>query len=65
MRKIREFFESVRTEMKKVTWPGREELTGSTGVVMVLWLLLSAYIFTSDNILQMIVKYFLLGSGGQ
>lgn len=51
--------------MKKVTWPGREELTGSTGVVMVLWLLLSAYIFTSDNILQMIVKYFLLGSGGQ
>ncbi|HNM16254.1 MAG TPA: preprotein translocase subunit SecE [bacterium] len=51
---------SVQTEMKKVSWPTREELMGSTGVVMVLWLILSLYIFTSDNVLQAIVKKLLL-----
>lgn len=60
MGKITEFFESIKTEMKKVSWPTKDELMGSTGVVMVLWLLLSIYIFTSDNILQYIVKQFLL-----
>mgnify|MGYP001435441493 CR=1 FL=1 len=60
MGKITEFFENIKTEMKKVSWPTKDELMGSTGVVMVLWLLLSIYIFTSDNILQYIVKQFLL-----
>lgn len=46
--------------MKKVSWPTKDELMGSTGVVMVLWILLSIYIFASDNILQYIVKQFLL-----
>ena len=60
MNRIKEFFMSVQTEMKKVSWPTREELLGSTGVVMVLWLILSLYIFTSDNVLQAIVKKLLL-----
>ncbi|HMW34336.1 preprotein translocase subunit SecE [bacterium] len=60
MNRIKEFFMSVQTEMKKVSWPTREELMGSTGVVMVLWLILSLYIFTSDNVLQAIVKKLLL-----
>jgi preprotein translocase subunit SecE len=60
MGKITEFFENIKTEMKKVSWPTKEELLGSTGVVMVLWILLSIYIFASDNILQYIVKQFLL-----
>ena len=60
MGKIAEFFENIKTEMKKVSWPTKDELLGSTGVVMVLWILLSIYIFTSDNILQYIVKQFLL-----
>lgn len=60
MRKIVEFLSSVRTEMKKVSWPTREELLGSTGVVMVVWILLSLYIFASDNVLQYVVKQFLL-----
>ncbi len=60
MRRIAEFFENIKLEMKKVSWPTKDELLGSTGVVMVLWILLSIYIFTSDNILQYIVKQFLL-----
>jgi preprotein translocase subunit SecE len=60
MGKITEFFENIKLEMKKVSWPTKDELMGSTGVVMVLWILLSIYIFASDNILQYIVKQFLL-----
>jgi preprotein translocase subunit SecE len=33
--RIREFFRSVASEFKKVTWPSREEATGSTVVVIV------------------------------
>ncbi len=60
MARITEFFSSVQTEMKKVSWPTRDELIGSTGVVMVVWVLLSLYIFASDNILQYVVKQLLL-----
>lgn len=60
MGKITEFFANIKLEMKKVSWPTKDELMGSTGVVMVLWILLSIYIFASDNILQYIVKQFLL-----
>ncbi|MBL7996502.1 preprotein translocase subunit SecE [bacterium] len=60
MGKLTEFFENIKTEMKKVSWPTKDELMGSTGVVMVVWILLSIYIFTTDNILQFIVKQFLL-----
>ena len=60
MNRLKEFFENVRTEMKKVSWPTRDELLGSTGVVMVLWLALSLYIFLTDNVLQTIVKKVLL-----
>jgi preprotein translocase subunit SecE len=59
MNKISEFFENMQIEMKKVSWPTRDELMGSTGVVMVLWLLLSVYIFSSDYVLQQIVKQLL------
>ena len=59
MNKVSEFFENMKIEMKKVSWPTRDELMGSTGVVMVLWLLLSIYIFTSDYVLQQIVKQLL------
>ena len=60
MGKLTEFFENIKLEMKKVSWPTKDELMGSTGVVMVLWILLSIYIFASDNILQYVVKQFLL-----
>ena len=59
MSKVTEFFENIKMEMKKVSWPTRDELLGSTGVVMVLWILLSIYIFSSDYVLQQIVKQLL------
>jgi preprotein translocase subunit SecE len=34
--KMIEFFTESRQELRKVTWPGRKEITASTGVVMVV-----------------------------
>jgi len=61
-RKLSQFVTDVKIEMAKVTWPGREELIGSTGVVIALWILLSAYLFSIDTVLQYIVKQFLVSA---
>jgi preprotein translocase subunit SecE len=36
MNKILAFLNEVRTELKKVTWPTRDELVGSTIIVCIL-----------------------------
>jgi preprotein translocase subunit SecE len=45
------FFSEVRGEMQKVTWPTREEIMGSTAVVLMTMLILSTFIGVSDFIL--------------
>jgi preprotein translocase subunit SecE len=43
-------FREVRSEMKKVVWPTREETIRLTIVVIVLSAVLSALLFTADSI---------------
>ncbi len=45
---IRQFFHEVRAELKKVTWPSREELQTYTVVVFGLSTALTFYIFGLD-----------------
>ena len=56
MNKIINFFREVRAEMQKVTWPTREELMGSTGVVLVTMLILSTFIGVTDFFLSQLLK---------
>ena len=49
---IRKFLSEVRAEMQKVTWSTRQELIGSTGVVLMTMLILSTFIGISDFILS-------------
>ena len=49
---IRKFLSEVRAEMQKVTWSTRQELIGSTGVVLMTMLILSTFIGVSDFILS-------------
>ena len=49
---IRKFVSEVRAEMQKVTWSTREELVGSTRVVLMTMLILSTFIGVSDFILS-------------
>ncbi len=56
MKKIINFFREVKAEMQKVTWPTREELMGSTGVVLVTMLILSTFVGVTDLILSHLLK---------
>jgi preprotein translocase subunit SecE len=51
IKKVQSFGAEVRQEMQKVTWPSREELIGSTGVVLGTMLLLSVFIGVVDFIM--------------
>ncbi len=50
MKKITKFFEDVRNEFKKVSWPSRQELIDSTIIVLVFTIILSAFIFGVDRV---------------
>ena len=63
MNKVREMLLAVRTfvedtisEMRKSTWPERQELVESTMVVIVAVLLLSAFVGVSDKVLVVLLK---------
>ena len=57
--KIKNFFLEVKAEMNKVTWPSREELVGSTGVVLMTMAILSAFIGVTDFIVSIVMTKFL------
>ncbi|MBI3252763.1 MAG: preprotein translocase subunit SecE [Candidatus Omnitrophica bacterium] len=48
IKKVQNFFGEVRAEMQKVTWSTREELIGSTTVVLMTMLILSTFIGIAD-----------------
>ena len=50
--KVKGFLSEVRAEMQKVTWPTREELVGSTGVVLMTMFFLSTFIGIADFVLS-------------
>ena len=56
---IRNFFSQVRAEMMKVTWPNREELIGSTGVVLFTMFIMSTFIFFADLVVSQALKIIL------
>jgi preprotein translocase subunit SecE len=50
--RTRQFYLDVRSEMKKVSWPGREEVISTTIVVIVAVLFFGAYLGVVDAVLQ-------------
>ncbi|HEU4365177.1 MAG TPA: preprotein translocase subunit SecE [Candidatus Krumholzibacteria bacterium] len=50
------YFSETRTELKKVTWPSREELKQSTRVVIVATFLVTVFIGIVDQVLSRIIK---------
>ena len=53
------FLKEVRTEVRKVNWPPRKELVGSTIVVIVSVFILSFFLGAVDVTLQKLVTYVL------
>jgi preprotein translocase subunit SecE len=57
--KIREFFHDVVVEFRRVSWPNRREVVGSTTVVIVMTVLLAVFLAGVDNVLSWIVTMIL------
>ena len=56
MNKIKEFFRDVKVEIKKVVYPSREELIGSTWVVIITSIVISLFLGIVDLGLTKLVK---------
>ncbi|MEW6507485.1 MAG: preprotein translocase subunit SecE [Bacteroidota bacterium] len=54
--KIINFVNDVVKEMKKVTWPTKEELKESTSIVIVVCLILAAFTYIIDMTVSQILK---------
>lgn len=50
--KIINFFGDIIKEMKKVTWPKREELKESTMVVIVTSLIFAVFVYVVDKLIN-------------
>ncbi|MCE5304846.1 preprotein translocase subunit SecE [bacterium] len=55
-KKIKKFFNDVVIEMKKVSWPTRDQLRESTRVVIISTLLITAFILVIDQISTLIMR---------
>ena len=56
MRKITQYFDDVRKEMAKVSWPTQNELVEQTTVVFVFTLIVSLFIFGIDNVFSTVLE---------
>lgn len=54
--KIKHFFSETRVEMRKVTWPTRDELKESTKIVIVATFVVTVFIGIIDQILTLVVR---------
>jgi len=50
------FLKECKAELEKVTWPQKEEVFKSTGVVLVTVLFFSLFIFLSDSIFVWVLR---------
>jgi preprotein translocase subunit SecE len=57
--KSRQFISEARQELKKVTWPTRQQAMSSTWVVIVVVFLIAIFLGFVDFALSRLVKYIL------
>ena len=55
IKKTKLFYNEVQSEMKKVSWPTREELTESTVIVMISVAVLAVFIGVVDFVLSRMI----------
>ena len=54
--RIKLFLSETRTELKKVTWPTREELKESTIVVIVSTFIVTVFVGVVDQVISRIIR---------
>lgn len=56
----RRFARDVRGELRRVTWPDRDQLRQSTAVVLIIVLVLAVYVAAVDFVFQSLVRLIFL-----
>ena len=56
----RKFARDVRGELRRVTWPDRDQLRQSTAVVLIIVLVLAVYVAAVDFVFQSLVRLIFL-----
>ncbi len=59
MQRVKSFFESVKLELGKVTWPSRKETVATSSVVVVIIFLISIYLGACDLVLAKLMRLIL------
>jgi preprotein translocase subunit SecE len=54
--KLVQFFKEIKTELARVTWPGRKEVVNSTIVVLTTILIISLFLWVVDLALQKFIS---------
>ena len=55
--KIKQFFVEVFVELRKVSWPGSVEVSGSTVVVIIMTLFMVGIIFAWDKLMETVLQF--------
>jgi preprotein translocase subunit SecE len=56
----RKFARDVRGELRRVTWPDRDQLRQSTAVVLIIVVVLAIYVAAVDVVFQNLVRLIFL-----
>jgi preprotein translocase subunit SecE len=59
MDKLIQYLKNVRSEMAKVSWPTKDDITGATILVVVLSVVVSIYVYACDQLLNYVLGFFL------
>jgi preprotein translocase subunit SecE len=59
MNKVTEYLKNVRSEMAKVSWPTRKEVTSATVLVVFLSITVSLFVFVCDKVLNLVLGFLL------
>ena len=54
---LREFFRDTNSEMKKVTWPTRNEVVGTTTVVIVATIVFALFLWGCDIVFYKAIDF--------
>ncbi len=57
--KITNFLKGVRGEVARVTWPSRAEVISLTGLILIVVVILTIYIWGVDTVVQGLLRVFL------
>jgi preprotein translocase subunit SecE len=55
-KRLRNFIKEVRAEVKKVTWPGKNEVYSTTIVVLIATLFFGIYLYALDIVFSWVIS---------